>query len=59
MLRRLDEARKRDGIDFAGNANVDMGGMDMEGFFLSVVDAEEDRDGDNNDDDDNDGEDDK
>ena len=57
MIRRLDEARKRDGIDFDGNAKVDLGGVDMKGFFQSVVDAEEDGDEDN--DDNNDGDDDK
>ena len=54
MIRRLNDARNRDSIDFARNVKVDLGGVDMEGFFRSVVNAEEDRDGDNNDDDDND-----
>ena len=54
MIMRLDEARKRGGIDFGGNAKVDLGGMVMEGFFRSVVDAEEDGDEDNDDDDDGD-----
>ena len=53
MIRRIDKARKRDGIDFSGNAKINLGEMDMEGFFLSLVDAEEDRDGDNYDDNDN------
>ena len=53
MIRRLDEARKRDGIDFAGNFKVDLGRMDMEVFFQSVVDTEEYGDGKNNYDDDN------
>ena len=51
MIRRLDESRKRDGIDFAGNAKVNLGGVDMEGFFRSVVELEEDGDGDNDDND--------
>ena len=52
MIRSPNEARKRDGIDFSRNAKVDLGGMDMKGFFRSVVDAEEDGDGDNDDDED-------
>ena len=55
MIRRIDEARKSDGIDFSGNSKVDLGGVDMEGFFQLVVYAEEGGDGDNNNDDDNDG----
>ena len=33
MIRRLNEARKRYGIDFAVNSKVDLGGVDTEGFF--------------------------
>ena len=33
MIRRLDESRKRGVIDFAGNAKVDLRGVDMEGLF--------------------------
>ena len=51
MIRMPDEARNRDGIYFAVNAKVDLGGVDMEGFFRSVVNAEEDGDGDNDDND--------
>ena len=59
MIRRLDEARKREGIDFSGNAKVNLGGVYMEGFFLLVVDSEEDGNGDNDNDNNGDGDDDK